>query len=116
MSAEPSTSASEPTLADLRQHVEKVSSLVDAAGRHVADGRSVDLAPLESKVAQMCDAIHRATPAQRGGLLKPVESILARLDRLEACLVDQRKANDASTKSSLRQHALDAYRRPQDGR
>jgi hypothetical protein len=45
-----------------------------------------------------------------------MESILGRLDRLEAVLVEQRKASDASAKSSLRQHALDAYRRPQDGR
>lgn len=114
MNANAGTAGSE-TAQSLRLQVEKVSSLLDAAFRHVTEGRSVDLTPLESKVAVMCDAIHQAKPDARTGLKSPMKAILDKLDKLEARLTERQKLAEDADKGSLRQHALDAYRRPQGG-
>ncbi|MBK1665679.1 hypothetical protein CKO38_14075 [Rhodospirillum rubrum] len=71
---------------DLASDLEKTASVVATALRLVNDGRAVDLAALEGKVAVLCKAITALPRDQGRRFLDPLESLIRGLDLLEEAL------------------------------
>jgi hypothetical protein len=65
-----------------------LGSIVTAARGFVADGKVVDLVPLEQEIKRICDAI-TALPADQNAPLRPVMvSLIDDLDKLAAEIRD----------------------------
>ena len=97
------------TLGDLAQETEKVATLITAAGKHLAEGKMVDLSALENKVRVLCRAITEA-PAEEARKLKgAIEAILNDLDGLEADLTDHLRNLRREMEGTLRKKAIGAY-------
>ncbi len=93
----------------LAQETEKVATLIAAAGRHIAEGKMVDLSALENKVRVLCQAITEA-PAEEARKLKgAIEAILRDLDGLEVDLTDHLKNLRGEMEGTFRKKAIGAY-------
>jgi hypothetical protein len=66
----------------IREEMDKVSSLIGTAARLLDQGAMVDLAALEPKVRQICEAV-ACLDQDEGRPLRPgLEALIADLDRL----------------------------------
>ncbi len=68
------------TAEDLKTDLQGLGSIVTAARGFVADGKVVDLAPLEQEIKRICDSITEL-PADQNAPLRPV--MVALIDDLE---------------------------------
>ena len=96
----------------------KIAALIETARRMLAEGRTVDLAALEGKVREQCEAARAAAPAARVGLKETLAAIIDDLDRLVADLADQHRAltdGAAGAAGDVRRRMADAYARARDG-
>ena len=97
------------TITDLAQEAEKIATLITAAGRHLAEGKMVDLTALENKVLVLCRAITEA-PAEEARKLKgAIEAILRDLDGLELDLTNHLKDLRGEIEGTFRKKAINAY-------
>jgi hypothetical protein len=60
----------------------KIESLISTANRLVDEGRIVDLAALQERTKQVCDAAVQLAPQDAKPLIPAMESVLAQLDSL----------------------------------
>lgn len=81
---------------DIRQELDKAASVVATASRLLTQGRSVDLAALEGKVAGACEGIAALPADQARTLLPTLEELLTALDTLENDLKAQYAAGTGS--------------------
>lgn len=68
------------TAEELKSDLQGLGSIVTAARGYVADGKVVDLVPLEQEIKRICDAI-TALPEDQNAPLRPV--MVALIDDLE---------------------------------
>jgi len=100
------------TGASLEREIEKIASIISTARQHLAMDRSVDLAALQSRVRDLCEAISLAKPDQVEAVKAALESILGDLDAVEAELIDSHKRIMAGLDSPSPKQATDAYGGP----
>ncbi len=100
------------TLTDLAQETEKVATLITAAGKHLAEGKMVDLSALENKVRVLCQAIAEAPAGEARKLKGAIEAILHDLDGLEADLTYRLKDLREEMEGTFRKKAIGAYEAP----
>ncbi len=103
---EPSTTTAE----DLKTDLQGLGSIVTAARGFVADGKVVDLAPLEQEIKRICGSI-TALPADQNAPLKPVMvALIDDLDKLAAEIRDTHSELEGQLKSfSNHKTAIAAY-------
>ncbi len=97
---------------DLAQETEKVATLITAAGKHLAEGKMVDLSALENKVRILCRAIAEAPAGEARKLKGAIEAIIHDLDGLEADLTDRLKDLRGEMEGTFRKKAIGAYGAP----
>ncbi len=97
------------TVTDLAQETEKIATLIAAAGRHLAEGKMVDLTALENKVRALCQAIGEAPAGEARGLKGAIEAILRDLDGLEVELTDHLRDLRGEMEGTFRKKAIGAY-------
>lgn len=97
------------TVTDITQETEKVAALIAAAGRHLSEGKMVDLAALEDKVRVLCQAIAEAPAEEARGLKGAIEAIIRDLNGLEADLTDKLRNLRGEMEGAFRKKATDAY-------
>ena len=103
---EPSTTTAE----DLKTDLQGLGSIVIAARGFVADGKVVDLEPLEQEIKRICGSI-TALPADQNAPLKPVMvALIDDLDKLAAEIRDTHSELEGQLKSfSNHKTAIAAY-------
>jgi len=69
-------------MAQTREELAKVSSLVLTARRLVAGGALVDLSALEDRVRVVCEAVQQMPIEEGRGLLGDLRALIGRLDQL----------------------------------
>ncbi len=103
---EPSTTTAE----DLKTDLQGLGSIVTAARGFVADGKVVDMAPLEQEIKRICGSI-TALPADQNAPLRPVMvALIDDLDKLAAEIRDTHSELEGQLKSfSNHKTAIAAY-------
>ena len=103
---EPSTTTAE----DLKTDLQGLGSIVTTARGFVADGKVVDLAPLEQEIKRICGSI-TALPADQNAPLKPVMvALIDDLDKLAAEIRDTHSELEGQLQSlSTHKVAVAAY-------
>ena len=82
------TETSTTTAEDLKMDLQGLGSIVTAARGFVADGKVVDLAPLEQEIKRICDHI-TTLPADQNAPLRPVMvALIDDLDKLAVAITD----------------------------
>ncbi len=104
------TETSLSTAEDLKTDLQGLGSIVTAARGFVADGKVVDLAPLEQEIKRICGSI-TALPADQNAPLKPVMvALIDDLDKLAAEIRDTHSELEGQLKSfSNHKTAIAAY-------
>jgi hypothetical protein len=97
------------TVTDLAQQTEKIATLIAAAGRHLAEGKMVDLTALENKVRVLCRAINEAPTGEARKLKEAIGAIIRDLDGLELGLTDHLKDLRGEIEGTFRKKAISAY-------
>lgn len=100
-------------LNDIRLDIEKASSVVATGRRLVAQGRTLDLSALETKVAAACAAIGALPKDDARDLLPALEALLGSLDQLEEDLKSQYAAHLGGAQPADPTRAAAVYRRLQ---
>ncbi len=103
---EPSTTTAE----DLKTDLQGLGSIVTTARGFVADGKVVDLAPLEQEIKRICDRI-TTLPTDQNVPLRPVMvGLIDDLDKLAAEIRDTHSELEGQLKSfSKHKTAIAAY-------
>ena len=65
------------------EEANKVVSLIATARKLIGEGKRIDLAALEGKVARLCESVKEAPSGDREELKSAIAAILDDLDRLE---------------------------------
>ena len=104
------TESSTTTAEDLKTDLQGLGSIVIAARGFVADGKVVDLEPLEQEIKRICGNI-TALPANQNAPLKPVMvALIDDLDKLAAEIRDTHSELEGQLKSfSNHKTAIAAY-------
>jgi len=104
------TELSTTMAADLKTDLQGLGAIVIAARGFVADGKVVDLAPLEQEIKRICGSI-TALPADQNAPLKPVMvALIDDLDKLAAEIRDTHSELEGQLKSfSNHKTAIAAY-------
>ncbi len=104
------TESSTTTAEDLKTDLQGLGSIVTAARGFVADGKVVDLAPLEQEIKRICGSI-TALPADQNAPLKPVMvALIDDLDKLAAEIKDTHSELEGQLQSfSNHKTAIAAY-------
>jgi len=71
-----------PRIAELMSELETIAEIVAAARRNLSAGGFVDLAGLEDRVAQLCEALSTLPRADAGGFADSMASLVTDLDAL----------------------------------
>lgn len=74
---------------DIDREIDKVSSLIAAARRHLTGDRMVDLLALEGKVRVLCESTSSAPPDDADRIVASVTEMMNDLDRLARELTAQ---------------------------
>ena len=104
------TESSTTTAEDLKTDLQGLGSIVIAARGFVADGKVVDLAPLEQEIKRICDSITEL-PADQNAPLRPVMvALIDDLDKLAAEIRDTHSELEGQLRSfSNHKTAIAAY-------
>ena len=104
------TETSTTTAEDLKMDLQGLGSIVTAARGFVADGKVVDLVPLEQEIKRICDRI-TTLPADQNAPLRPVMvALIDDLDKLAAEIRDTHSELEGQLKSfSNHKTAIAAY-------
>lgn len=104
------TESSTTTAEDLKTDLQGLGSIVTAARGFVADGKVVDLAPLEQEIKRICGSI-TALPADQNAPLRPVMvALIDDLDKLAAEIRDTHSELEGQLRSfSNHKTAIAAY-------
>jgi len=70
--------------APICEEIDKAASLIATAARLLAQGAMIDLAALEPKVRQICEAVAGLDPGEGRALRPGLEALIEDLDRLAA--------------------------------
>jgi hypothetical protein len=111
MSGRTATDASPP---DVYEEVRKVTGLINASRRLLAEGKMVDLAGLQRNVDMLCQTLRQAPPKDSKAARKTVASLLDGLDTLADALTAQYEEITRQLEGTVRRHAAAAYERPKD--
>ena len=98
----------------LMPEIEKVTSLIAAARRLLAEDKLVDLGALEGKVRDLQAAIEGAAPGDLDTVKALIAALVDGLDGLEAELTAQHRRLNRELGDALRRHATDAYGKDDD--
>ena len=98
------------TAEDLKTDLQGLGSIVTAARGFVADGKVVDLVPLEQEIKRICDNII-ALPADQNAPLRPVMlALIDDLDKLATEIRDTHSELEGQLQSSsTHKSAVAAY-------
>jgi hypothetical protein len=97
---------------DVTRELDAASALVEAVRRIVADGRAVDLAGLDSRIARLCRLAERLAPAEAMPFRARLIALLDDVDRLAGSLEAQRATIARELASvATRRRAATAYGR-----
>ncbi len=99
-------------ITDLARKTEKVATLITAAGKHLAEGKMVDLTALENKFRDLCRAIAEAPAGEARNLKEAIKAIIHDLDGLEVDLTDRLKDLRGEMEGTFRKKAMGAYEAP----
>ena len=106
--------ATDVSLPDIQEEMRKVTSLINAARRLLAEGKMVDLAGLQRNVDVLCQTLQQVPPKQSQAAKESVASLLDGLDTLADALTAQYEEFTRQLEGTVRQHAAAAYERPGD--
>lgn len=97
-----------PGASEISQQLEKVESIISTASRLVDEGKMVDLAALQDRVAELTEMIKLANPETASPFRPSLQKLIDSLDNLEAgmealhrevtkaeALMEQKKARSA---------------------
>lgn len=96
--------------------MDKVAAVIATARRLTADGRAVDLTPLEGKIESLCGRIRQTSAPHREGVIHAMEGLIKALDDLENAIRDRIGGGSAEPEQTARRRVLNAYVRPKDER
>jgi hypothetical protein len=105
---------STPRDPEVGAEVDKVTSLIAGARQLIGEGKSVDLAALETRVTKLCEDISGMQNEDARRLKDPLATILSGLDGLEADLKSQHTTATRVSEDGMRHRATSAYRSPTD--
>lgn len=93
----------------LMSEIEKVTSLIAAAHRLLAENKMVNLGALEGKVNDLQAAIENGAPDDLDAVKGLLSAVVDGLDVLEAELTAQHQRLDRDLGAAVRRNAADAY-------
>lgn len=96
---------------DIVLEMDKVAAVIATAKRLMADGRTVDLTPLEGKIESLCGRVREAPPPQRDRVIRAMEGLIQALDDLEGA-IRNRVGGAGGGDEATRRRVLNAYVRP----
>lgn len=92
------------------QQLDAAAAIVAGARQVLADGRAVDLAGLDQRIAGLCEAARMLPEPAAGGLKPRLVALLDDVDRLAADVEAQRALLTKALGSlAARRHAVAAY-------
>lgn len=100
---------------DIVLEMDKVAAVIATARRLMADGRTVDLAPLEGKIESLCGRVRETPVAQRDGVIRAMQSLIKALDDLEGAIRARVGGGSGETDETTRRRVLNAYVQPKSG-
>jgi hypothetical protein len=101
--------AASDSLDALRAGVGAVAAALAEAGARVATGGFMDLAGLDGRIAGLCAAATSLAPAGRLAMVGELQSLLERLDALNAVMAGQFDAMALAERQTARGRAAAAY-------
>ena len=99
---------------DVQEEVRKVTSLINAARRLLAEGKMVDLAGLQRNVDTLCQTLRQAPSKESQAAQETVASLLDGLDTLAEALTAQFEDITRQLEGAVRRQAAAAYDRSRD--
>ncbi len=99
---------------DVQEEVRKVTSLINATRRLLAEGKMVDLAGLQRNVDTLCQTLRKAPLEESQAAKETVASLLDGLDTLAEALTAQYEDLTRQLAGTVRRHAAAAYDRSRD--
>ncbi|MCH7487083.1 MAG: hypothetical protein IIC04_08865 [Proteobacteria bacterium] len=93
----------------LMPEIEKVTSLIAAARRLLAENKMVDLGALEGKVKELRAAIDGGAPDDLDAVKALLSAVVDGLDGLEAELTARHRRLNLELGEAVRRQAADAY-------
>lgn len=100
---------SQKTAHELLEEAGKVSSVIATARRLVAEGKSVDLSNLESKIAALCENAKAAELEQSSDVQDALSAILGDLNLLEDEVAAHYRETGGQALEDNIKRAIDAY-------
>ena len=76
---------------DIDREIEKISSLIAVARRHLVEDRMVDLSALEGKVRVLCASIETVPPEDAGRIMESIKAMKVDLELLARELTAQQQ-------------------------
>jgi len=95
--------------------MDKVAAVIATARRLMADGRTVDLTPLEGKIESLCGRVRETPKAHRDGVIRAMESLIKALDELEGAIRARVGGGRGESEETTRRRVLNAYVQPKSG-
>ncbi len=99
---------------NIQQEIHAISSLVTSARQDLAEGKNIDLFALESRVDELCRAIHDNPPQNTREVRQVLATIVNNLDALENELTEQHRQLEQGLAERTRKLAIEAYSEPDD--
>ena len=101
---------------DIDQEIAKVTSLINVARRHLAEGKMIDLANLQKKIEELCHLAMGRPKTENQAIGAALGEIDANLDMLAEMLTQKHEEMmDELADGGVRKQAIDAYsKKPRD--
>ena len=94
---------------DYSREIGDIAAVIASAREHLDEGRSVDLADLESRVKELCRRIEDQPPSPPEPIRSDLEHLLGELDDLENDLVARQEAHTEPRREADHQRAHRSY-------
>lgn len=101
---------------DIVLEMDKVAAVIATAKHLMADGRTIDLSPLEQKVQSLCGRVQKTPKPQRAGVIRAMEALIKTLDDLESAIRERIGGTADDGAEATRRRVLNAYVRPKADR
>ena len=96
---------------DIALEMDKVAAVIATAKRLMADGRTVDLTPLEGKIETLCGRVRGTATPDREGVIRAMQGLIQALDDLEGA-IRGRVGGAVDPDETTRRRVLNAYVAP----